>query len=126
MGGIGRGVLKLYKLNEKHEVVEVGEFLDCIKSGYTFKTEPLRQTFILHCKAGRITKVLVSTVFLCIEHPGGMFETMVFGGIAGDGEIQYRCHTHTLALFQHAMTVAEVKDSFLGFHGPSISESEPT
>lgn len=49
----------------------------------------------------------VSTVFLGIEHHGGMFETMVFGGPL-DG-IMYRCHTLAEAQEQHCKIVDALK-----------------
>lgn len=49
---------------------------------------------------------LVSTVFLCIHHPGGFFETMVFGS---DGKAlhQERYETYDKAIKGHARILKE-------------------
>ncbi len=51
--------------------------------------------------------VRISTVFLGMEHHGGMFETMVFGGPL-DGDL-YRCHTLADAQAQHIKVVNAIK-----------------
>jgi hypothetical protein len=51
--------------------------------------------------------VRVSTVFLGMEHHGGMFETMIFGGPL-DGEL-HRCHTLAEAQEQHCKIVDALK-----------------
>lgn len=51
---------------------------------------------------------VVSTVWLGMDHIGGVFETMVFGG-PDDQEIMYRYETETEALLGHLRVVLELK-----------------
>ena len=51
---------------------------------------------------------MVSTVWLGMDHIGGVFETMVFGGEYGQ-EIMYRYETETQALTGHLRVVLELK-----------------
>lgn len=63
----------------------------------------------------KIHNTTVSTVFLGIEHIGGMFETMVMGGPID--EFQVRCDTAAQARAIHARAVAALNSvNWLQYH----------
>ena len=57
-----------------------------------------------------IDDIRISTVFLGLEHLGGMFETMIFGGEwGGENEYLERCETWEAAETMHREAVDLVK-----------------
>ena len=56
-----------------------------------------------------IKEVKISTVCLGIEHSGGLFETMVFGGV--HDQFQDRCYRYEEAVEMHRIAVELVKKS---------------
>ena len=74
------------------------------------------------------TKVLISTVFLALDHgwddgPPVLWETMIFGGSL-DGE-QWRYRSEAEARVGHEAAVTQVQESFMPLGSPASSAGSP-
>lgn len=77
--------------------------------------DPNRKIARSLCVDRRGHELIVSTVFLALDHRFGMedisepilFETMIFG-LPGDGEAMWRCSTYEQALEQHNHALQEL------------------
>jgi len=76
------------------DVVTWGKFFENVENRIVGKTN--------------VGKIEISTVFLGLEHIGGMFETMIFGG--KHDQYQERCETWEGAETQHREAVELVKE----------------
>jgi hypothetical protein len=91
----------IYDLDESHNPVPTTDF-KCFNKNHVVKKELVGSSE-------------VSTVFLCIDHNYGrigpplLFETMVFGPLDPENEIQERCSTWDEALEQHQRIVDKLK-----------------
>ena len=86
---------KVYRLNDKHEVVEEPDFAAWAE--WMFSNDGRRVGY------DATKHAIVSTVFLGIKHVGGFFETMVF---YDNGEQRtYRYQTYEKALAGHLSRV---------------------
>jgi len=90
-----------YRLNKKNEVE------DCSWEQYCEDVQNFNSTRRINESFSEDKKIKVSTVFLALDHNGGMFETMLFMEdklhikVFDEIDEQERCHTYDDALKQH-------------------------